>query len=64
MTTNIHVRAPANRLARRAQTLVEYSLIIALLAIILITSVMGFGFGVQRNLSDSDSELQRAYNRR
>lgn len=46
------------------QTLAEYALIIALVAIVVVAAVAGFGSGVQRNITNSDTELQRAYNQR
>ncbi len=43
------------------QTLVEYALIIALVAVAVISAMVAFSGGVQQNFGNSNSELQKAF---
>ena len=43
------------------QTLVEYALIIALVAVAVISAMVAFSGGVQHNFGNSNSELQKAF---
>lgn len=44
------------------QTLVEYALIIALVAVAVISAMVAFSGGVQHNFGNSNSQLQKAFN--
>ncbi len=49
------------RRSRWGQTLVEYALLIALLSVAVISAMIAFSGGVQKNFGNSSSELQKAY---
>ena len=52
---------PRKRRGARGQTLVEYALLIALVAVATIGALVAFSGGVQKNFGDSDSALQKAF---
>lgn len=54
------VRVLATRVSAAGQTLVEYALIIALLAVAVTGALTAFSGGVQDNLTDSNTALQKA----
>lgn len=49
------------RRGKRGQTLIEYALLIALVAVAAIGALVAFSGGVQKSFGDSDSELQKAF---
>jgi len=52
---------PSLKRKKRGQTLVEYSLIIALVAVAVVGALLTLSTAIEGNIADSNSKLQKAY---